>query len=142
MSTEIIIAITGAIALIPATWIPLHIYRARTFDAACDTFRAAFDKELAFLVSRIKPQNSVHGTTDDILNKALDHHTHAVDVFREVLPKRKRRGFDKAWNDYLYPCDKKNNPHPLLDYAEGDDFEKRTLAHSKLINLLSFAKPK
>ncbi|MGD0278255.1 MAG: hypothetical protein ABSC11_02990 [Smithella sp.] len=144
MSIDIIIAITGAIALIPATWIPLYIYRARRFDAACDTFRAAFDNELAFLISDTKPISSVHGTTYAILKKALNDHRNAVNVFRLVLPKGKRRGFDKAWDNYLYPEDHNKENDPLLDYLEysSDDFETRKFAHSNLINLLSFAEPK
>jgi hypothetical protein len=140
---QIITIFIALLALIPATWIPLHIHRAKIFNDACIIFRAAFADELAFLVSDIIPQSSIHGTTYDILTKAFNKHKAAVDDFTRALPKRKRVGFNKAWKDYL--CTNSYNKEadfPLLDYAEGDDFEKRKLAHSKITKLLEFAKPK
>ena len=111
------------------------------FDAACNVFLSAFTNELAFLVSDTKPQSSMHGTTYDILGKSLNKHRHAIDVFGRALAKRKRKGFDKAWQEYLYPSGyNEKAPHPLLDYADGDDFEKRKLAHSKISELLKYAK--
>ena len=114
------------------------------FNSACDTFLSAFTNELAFLVSDIKPNNSIHGTTHDILTKALNNHRHAVDMFMRVLPKRKRKGFNKAWESYLYPNGyNKDADFPLLDYADyaaGNDFETRKFAHSKITDLLKYAK--
>jgi len=139
----IIAIITAVVALVPATWIPLHIYRARRFDTACDVFCSAFNPELVFLVSDIKSQSSIYGTTYEMLSKALNKHKSAVDVFTRVLPKRKRKGFNKAWEGYLYPNGyNKEADFPLLGYAEGEDFEKRKLAHDKISKLLEFAKLK
>jgi len=113
------------------------------FDVAHEAFCAAFAAEFAFLVSDIKPDSSIHGTTYAILIKALNKHTYAVDVFGRMLPKRKRHSFNKAWEDYQYPnCYNEKADFPLLDYADGDDFEKRKLAHSKISLLLEIAKPK
>lgn len=111
------------------------------FDSICKTFRAAFTEELTFLVSDIKPQNSIHGNTYAILEKALNKHRSAVDIFARALPVIKRGSFNKAWKDYLYPNGyNKKAVFPLLDYAEGDDFEKRKLAHIKISKLLEYAK--
>jgi hypothetical protein len=106
-------------------------------------FKEAFTNELAFLVSDTKPDSSIHGTTYDILTKALNKHRHAVNMYLLVLPNEKREGFNKAWEDYQYPNGyNKDAPFPLLDYAEGVDFEKRKIAHSKISKLLEVAKPK
>jgi hypothetical protein len=141
---QILAIITAVVALIPATWIPLHIYRARKFDSACNVFRSAFDNELAFLVSNTEPISSLHGTTHNVLTEALNKHTHAADVFRGVLPKRKRKGFNKAWKNYLYPNGyNEAAPFPLLDYADYancKDLETRKFAHSKITELLNYAK--
>jgi hypothetical protein len=131
------------IALIPATWIPLHIHRAKIFNDASIIFRASFDDELAFLVSDIKPDSSIHETTYDILTKALNKHRHAIDDFKQVIPRRKRHGFNKAWEEYLYPEGyNKEADFPLLDYEGGIEKEKKDLAHSKISKLLEFAKQK
>ncbi len=113
------------------------------FDRLYDVFHSAFATELAFLVSDIKSHSSIHGTAYDVLTKSLNKHRHAVDVFGRELNKRKRERFDETWNNYLYPNGyNKDADFPLLDYAEGDDFEKRKLAHSKISKLLEVAKPK
>lgn len=115
------------------------IINEKEFIAHANKFKDAFIDEIAFLVSDIQPQSSIHGTTYDILEKALNKHRLAIDVFRKILPKRRRRGLDKAWKEYLYPNGyNKEADFPLLDYEGGDEFEKRKLAHIKISALLKF----
>lgn len=141
MDIQIIIGVISAAGVITTVLIRLRGPRSKRFHESCVAFRSAFDPELAFLVSDIKPLSSIHGTTYDILSKALNKHRHAVDIFSQELPERKRKGFAKAWEEYLYPNGYiKEADFPLLDYADGDDFEKRRHAHKKLTFLLKYAK--
>lgn len=136
-------AIGATIAGIISYFVAGNITRKQETYREYTIFKEAFTKELAFLVSDIKPQSSIHGTTHDILTKALNNHRHAVNMLMLVLPDEKKEGFNKAWEDYQYPNGyNKDAPFPLLDYAEGDDFEKRKLAHNKITKLLETAKPK
>jgi hypothetical protein len=115
------------------------IINEKSFIAEAIKFNDAFNDEIAFLVSDTKPQSSIHGTTYDILNKALNKHRHAIDVFKKILPKRKRRSLEKAWKEYLYPNGyNEKADFPLIDYEGGDEFEKRKLAHSKISSLLKY----
>lgn len=117
------------------------IINEKEFITQANKFKDAFKDEIAFLVSDIKPQSSIHGTTFEILNKALNKHRLAIDVFEKTLSNRKRRGFDKSWKEYLYPNGyNKEADFPLLDYERGDEFEKRKLAHRKMSALLKYAK--
>jgi len=116
------------------------ILNQKEFIAQANKFKDAFNDEIAFLVSDTKPQSSIHGTAYDILNKALNKHRLAIDVFKKILPNRKRRGLEKAWKEYFYPNGyNKEADFPLIDYEGGDEFVKRKLAHSKISSLLKYA---
>jgi hypothetical protein len=116
------------------------IINEKEFIAQANKFKDAFNDEITFLVSDTKPQSSIHGTTYDILTKALNKHRYAIDVFKKNLPKKKRRGFEEAWEEYLYPYGyNKEADFPLLDYEGGDEIVKRKLAHSKISSLLKYA---
>ncbi|MFA6414049.1 MAG: hypothetical protein WCW53_15285 [Syntrophales bacterium] len=137
-------AIIGAtIAGIVSYCVAVNITRKQELYREYTIFKEAFSNELAFLVSDTKPDSSIHGTTYDVLTKALNKHRHAVNMFMLVLPSEKGEGFNKAWEDYQYPNGyNKDAPFPLIDYEGGDDFEKRKFAHSKISKLLEVAKLK
>ena len=145
VGTISILGIAAALAIIIIRQVvsrqsDLVIINEKEFIAQANKFKDAFNDEIAFLVSDTKPQSSIHGTTYDILNKALNKHRLAIDVFKKILPKRKRIGLDKAWKEYLYPNGyNKEADFPLIDYEGGDEFVKRKLAHSKISSLLKYA---
>jgi hypothetical protein len=135
-------AVIGAtIAGIISYCVAVNITRKQELYREYTIFKEAFSNELAFLVSDTKPDSSIHGTTYDVLTKVLNKHRHAVNMFMLVLPSEKGEGFNKAWEHYQYP-DRKTDAGPLIDYAGGDDFEKRKLAHSKISKLLEVARLK
>lgn len=101
-------------------------------------FREAFIQEIDFLKSGKEPNSSIDGTAYDVLTKALNKHRLAYETYRLELPKIRRSGFDKAWEDYLYPeC--KGGAGEFIDYADGDESKKRKLAHDKILNLFKYA---
>ena len=95
---EMIIAFATAIALIPATWIPLHISRTTRFNKAADTFRAAFD--IAIHALETKPF-----CDRDILNDNFRSHEKAMIKFRDNnLKGKKLESFNADWKQYEQYC--------------------------------------
>ena len=162
MDTTIIASLIGVAGGLIGAWIGGNISRKASMEAVesankntidllrkqelyrdYSEFKGAFTSELAFLISDIKPDSSIHGTTYDILTKALNKHKAAVDALVRSLPEEKRGGFNEVWEEYLHPNNDNKDPSFALDsYEGGDDFEKRKLAHSNISKLLEVAKPK
>jgi hypothetical protein len=116
----------------------IDLIHRQEFIRAATKFREAFIFEIDFLKHGKSPISSLRGTVFDVLTKAYKTHRIAYETFRIDIPEVKRRDFDKAWEEYLYPiCDKGKDP--LDDYiSEGDEPEKRKLAHDKISNLLKY----
>jgi hypothetical protein len=115
-----------------------QIHKTALLGGAAIKFKEAFLEEIIFLKSGPEPTSSIYGTACDILNKALEKHKMAYEAFRIELPETKRTAFDKAWEEYLYPdLHEESSPGLLTDYiSEGDEQERRKLAHGKISTLL------
>ena len=88
--------------------------RIQSFYVAAVKLRLAFNDELAVL--RHPEQKVVY--THRPLEIAFEKHHLAVIEFRYVLPKRKRKCFDKAWQNY-YTTEDAPNEVLLGKYSPG-----------------------
>lgn len=94
---QIIAAFTAAVALIPATWVPLYIFRTSRFNAAADTFRAAFDVVVHAL-------ETVPFCDRSILNDNFRIHEKAMIKFRDNLKGNRLNSFNTDWKQYEQYC--------------------------------------
>lgn len=141
---EIVIAVIAVIALIPATWIPLHIFRVGNFNKAAYKFKEAFIEEIKF-IDRTFAVDRAGRDIPEILADAFDKHEHALIAFKSALGKRKRDNIEKAWKKYTGE-EIVTGKYTFRQYTTYGKFKEaeniRKLSLSRIGNLLKFADPK
>ena len=140
---EIIIAVIAVVALIPATWIPLHIFRAGKFNNAAEKFKEAFTEEVRF-INRDYAVDRAGRDIPEILAAAADKHEKAFVVFKDgFLSKFQRTEIEKAWKTYTGD-DKLMGKYTFRQYATHNKFKDaeniRRLALERIEEILKFAK--
>ena len=105
-------------------------------DAAVSEFKAAFNDALLNL-------SLAQHTVDHILRETFRDHEAAYHRFREHVPDRERKEFDKAWSMYkrYFKASAKHAQHYQFGSAKTDyESEQRKVATELLKELLDFAK--
>ena len=122
--------------------------RRQSFNEAAGKFHASFVEAQRLLQENKTFDITVPGGTrvKTILEGYIVEHERAMLIFRPYVPKRKLRGFDKAWRTYY---SQKNKYAECLseydfvdDYDGNDKGEKRKMALDRIDQLLKFATPK
>jgi len=138
---ETISAITMAIAIIPATWVPLHIFRTNQVSAAALEFSSAFQ----IVIQELKAGLSA----TLVLAEEYPKHEHAMRKFVPHLSRSTRRNFSAAWQSYEDHCTTLTNDEAFIPHMEAiysqvsidtDLINIRTL--DLIENLLVFCKPR
>ena len=114
------------------------------FNKAAETFRDAFNETLLLL----NPQSFIDKQGEDtyaILQKNIIKQEKVALEFSQILSKRKRKAFDRAWKEYCYD-DNNQNTIFLEKYTSHGSIIKnqkaRTVAFDRINKLMEFAKPK
>lgn len=142
---QIIIAIIAAIALIPATWIPLHIFRIGRFNRAAEKFKETFVEEIRF-INRDYTLDRARRDIPEVLAAAADRHETAFIIFKDgFLCKNQRTEIEKAWKAYTGD-DKLMGKYTFRQYATYGNFKDaeniRKCVLDRINALLKFAEPK
>lgn len=127
---QMIVAFTAAIALIPATWIPLYIFRATKFNSAASEFKKAFFPIKQTLIN-------ANSSLQETITAEFPKHEAAMLIFADFLKTTDRKRYDrinKKWGEYKEACEQQlqsddsiyfENMHYLIEQAKNPEIQNQ-----------------